>query len=131
MAVRVRGCLTEPLFRQPVQHVLGHREHTACLAGVFVKQAGPELIRPTLGRRTSFAISMRASCGVKCSPAFSLFSSLKRRTRFLEDRAPAVGVETGVRRRAVGTLVRDPFGVRCGLHVEDWLLRALQGRVSR
>ena len=33
-----------------------------------------------MGRKTSFAISRTASRGVQCSPASSLFSSLKRRT---------------------------------------------------
>ena len=39
-----------------------------------------DLIRSATGRKTSFAISRTASRGVQCSPASSLFSSLKRRT---------------------------------------------------
>ena len=41
----------------------------------------PSSISAASGRKTSFAISCTASRGVKCSPASSLFSSLKRRIR--------------------------------------------------
>ena len=40
----------------------------------------PDLSSSTTGRKTSVAISRTASRGVQCSPASSLFSSLKRRT---------------------------------------------------
>ena len=40
----------------------------------------PDLSSSATGRKTSVAISRTASRGVQCSPASSLFSSLKRRT---------------------------------------------------
>ena len=40
----------------------------------------PDSIWSAIGRKISFAISLTASRGVQCSPASSLFSSLKRRT---------------------------------------------------
>ena len=41
----------------------------------------PDFIRLRTGWKTSWAMSSTASLGVQCSPASSLFSSLKRRTR--------------------------------------------------
>ena len=40
----------------------------------------PDSIWSAIGRKISFAMSFTASRGVQCSPASSLFSSLKRRT---------------------------------------------------
>ena len=40
----------------------------------------PDSISSAIGRKISFAMSFTASRGVQCSPASSLFSSLKRRT---------------------------------------------------
>ena len=39
----------------------------------------PDSIWSATGKKTRFAMSLTASRGVKCSPASSLFSSLKRR----------------------------------------------------
>ena len=54
-----------------------------------------------MGRKISFAISFTASRGVQCSPASSLFSSLKRRTSSSKTVPMRVVVEAGVLHRAV------------------------------
>ena len=59
-----------------------------------------------MGRNTSLAISRTASRGVQCSPASSLFSSLKRRTSSSKIVPMPVIVEAGMTHAAVGVLHR-------------------------
>ena len=61
----------------------------------------PDSIWSAIGRKISFAISLTASRGVQCSPASSLFSSLKRRTSSSKIVPMRVVVEARVLHRAV------------------------------
>ena len=66
----------------------------------------PDLSSSATGRKTSVAISRTASRGVQCSPASSLFSSLKRRTNSSKIEPHPVVVEARIPDRAVSVLYR-------------------------
>lgn len=60
--------LSAPLFREPVEHPLGGREDAAFLIGAVIGEADSTSILWALARKNSFAISVTAPRGVKCSP---------------------------------------------------------------
>ena len=62
----------------------------------------PDSIRSAMGWNTSFAMSVTASRGVKCSPALLVVLLVEAPDQFLEDGSHAVVVEAGVPDRAVG-----------------------------
>ena len=80
LAVEVDRDLLAALAGELRQRLLSDREHPAGAAGAVVDQVGPRLATwSATGMKISRAMSCTTSLGVKCSPASSLFSSLKRR----------------------------------------------------
>src|SRR5262245_37471284 len=79
LTVKMSGDFLPVLSGELLERFLADREHSTGTASAVVKQVRPRF--DLIGDwQKSFAISLTASRGVQCSPASSLFSSLKRRT---------------------------------------------------
>ena len=80
LAVQIDGDLCAPLIGELGQSLFGDGQHPAGAAGAVIDQvgAGADLISDGQEDEASHELHRRP-LGVKCSPASSLFSSLKRR----------------------------------------------------
>ena len=125
LAVEVGGDLLAVLGCQVLQGLLRDRQHAAGSAGAVVEQIGAGLDRVGDGRKIRLAMSRTASRGVQCSPASSLFSSLKRRTSSSKIVPIAWLSRPGRLDRAVAVL--DRVGAEVDRRVEELLDQSAEG----